>query len=39
MEELNDQLGMSFIIVTHDSKVALNADRILEMSDGKLFEK
>ena len=39
MEELNDQLGMSFIIVTHDTKVALNADRVLQMSDGKLLEE
>ncbi len=36
MNELNDQLGMSFIIVTHDTKVALNVDRVLHMNDGKL---
>lgn len=36
MNELNDQLNMSFIIVTHDTKVALNVDRVLHMNDGKL---
>jgi len=34
--ELNQQLGLSFIIVTHDKRLAFSLDRVLELSGGKL---
>jgi putative ABC transport system ATP-binding protein len=37
--ELNKKTGSTLVIVTHDDKVAALADRILEMREGKVFEK
>ena len=34
--KLRDQLGQTFIIVTHNEALALKADRIVEMKDGIL---
>lgn len=34
--KLRDQLGQTFIIVTHNEALALKADRIVEMKDGLL---
>jgi lipoprotein-releasing system ATP-binding protein len=34
MQELNQELKVSFVIVTHDSKLAQRMDRILQMEDG-----
>lgn len=36
--ELNQQLGLSFIIVTHDKRLAFSLDRTLELTGGKLVE-
>lgn len=34
MNELRDELGQTFLIVTHDGELAMKADRKLEMVDG-----
>ncbi len=36
LQKLNRERGITFIIVTHNDKLALRADRVLRMSDGKL---
>jgi len=38
MLSLNHELAISFIIVTHDLKMASDATRIFEMEDGLLSE-
>jgi lipoprotein-releasing system ATP-binding protein len=34
--EINKQQGITFVIVTHNDKLALRADRVLRMAEGKL---
>ncbi len=34
--ELRDEAGVSFLIVTHDEKVAATADRVIRMKDGEI---
>ncbi|HEY8108770.1 MAG TPA: ABC transporter ATP-binding protein [Patescibacteria group bacterium] len=36
LQELNEQTGQTFVIVTHDHSVADRADRVLNMDDGKV---
>lgn len=36
LKEINKQNGVTFIIVTHNEKLAQAADRIVKMADGKL---
>ncbi len=36
MREINQKLGTTFIIITHDKKIAEKADRIIEIKDGKI---
>jgi putative ABC transport system ATP-binding protein len=36
---LNREVGTTFIMVTHDAELAKRADRILEMSDGKIVDE
>jgi lipoprotein-releasing system ATP-binding protein len=38
MRELNQELGTSFIVVTHDRQLAKKLDRQLWMQDGRLGE-
>jgi lipoprotein-releasing system ATP-binding protein len=33
---INKQMGITFVIVTHNDKLAIRADRVLQMADGKL---
>ena len=37
--ELRDELGQTFIIVTHDEGLAAQADRTLHMSDGVIVDQ
>lgn len=38
MKELNKELGITFLVITHDKKVAQMGNRILKMADGKIME-
>lgn len=38
MTQLRDELGQSFLVVTHDIELSKKADRSLQMLDGQLFE-
>jgi lipoprotein-releasing system ATP-binding protein len=33
---INKQQGITFVIVTHNDKLAVRADRVLRMADGRL---
>jgi lipoprotein-releasing system ATP-binding protein len=35
--EINKQQGITFVIVTHNDKLAVRADRVLRMAEGKLM--
>jgi lipoprotein-releasing system ATP-binding protein len=37
--ELRDELGQTFIIVTHDEGLAAQADRTLHMRDGRIVDQ
>lgn len=39
MIELNREIGTSFILVTHDNRLAKRMDRMLELHNGSLVEK
>jgi lipoprotein-releasing system ATP-binding protein len=39
MLELNREIGTSFILVTHDNRLAARMDRTLELHNGRLQEK
>jgi lipoprotein-releasing system ATP-binding protein len=38
MKDLNKQLGHTFVLVTHNEKLAAQADRIVRMVDGKIVK-
>ena len=39
LRELNKQKGVTFVVVTHNEKLAVQADRILKMIDGRIVEE
>ena len=38
ISELNQELGITFLIITHDEKVANIGKRTIEIVDGKVLE-
>ena len=38
IRRLNEQLGISFILVTHDNQLAATMDRVLELQEGRLHQ-
>ncbi|MCX7950343.1 MAG: ABC transporter ATP-binding protein [Clostridiales bacterium] len=36
MRDINEKLGTTFIVITHDRRIAERADRIVEINDGKV---
>ncbi|WP_142415534.1 ABC transporter ATP-binding protein [Hathewaya massiliensis] len=38
LREINEKYKTTFIIVTHDSKIAEKADRIVEIKDGRIYK-
>ncbi|MDD4327259.1 MAG: lipoprotein-releasing ABC transporter ATP-binding protein LolD, partial [Eubacteriales bacterium] len=36
MRKINEDFGTTFIIITHDRKIAEKADRIVEIKDGRI---
>ena len=36
MRKINQELGTTFIIITHDRRIAEKADRIVEIKDGRI---
>jgi len=37
LRNINRDLGMSFLIVTHDRHIAEKSDRVIEMKDGRII--
>lgn len=37
LRDINQKMGTTFIIITHDRHIAEKADRIIEIKDGKIF--
>jgi ABC-type lipoprotein export system ATPase subunit len=38
MREMNREIGVAFVMVTHDDRLAQAADRILLIEDGRIHE-
>jgi ABC-type lipoprotein export system ATPase subunit len=38
MREMNREIGVAFVMVTHDDRLAQAADRILLIEDGRIRE-
>jgi lipoprotein-releasing system ATP-binding protein len=39
LQKINKERGITFVIVTHNDKLAIRADRVLRMADGKLHRE
>ena len=39
LKKINKERGVTFVIVTHNDKLAVRADRILRMAEGKLVRR
>ena len=39
LRSFNQEFNQTVIIITHDEKIALSADRVIEIEDGKIFNK
>ncbi len=39
LQKINKERGITFVIVTHNDKLAIRADRVLRMADGKLHQE
>lgn len=39
LKKINKDRGVTFVIVTHNDKLAIRADRVLRMADGKLTQE
>ncbi len=37
LREINQQEGTTFIVITHDRRIAEKADRIVEIKDGRIY--
>ncbi len=39
LQNINKERGITFVIVTHNDRLAIRADRVLRMADGKLHQE
>ena len=39
LKQINREKGITFIIVTHNDKLAVRADRVLRMTEGRLMQE
>ena len=39
LQKINKERGVTFVIVTHNDRLAIRADRVLRMADGKLHQE
>ena len=39
LKKINQEYGTTFVVVTHNEKIAAQADRILKMVDGQIAEE
>ena len=39
LQKINKERGITFVIVTHNDRLAIRADRVLRMTDGKLHQE
>ncbi len=39
LQKINKERGITFVIVTHNDRLAIRADRVLRMADGKLHQE
>lgn len=37
MRDINKKMGTTFIVITHDRRIAEKADRIVEIKDGRVY--
>ncbi|MEM2889368.1 MAG: ABC transporter ATP-binding protein [Candidatus Bathyarchaeia archaeon] len=39
LREINEEQGATLVVVTHDQRIAQEADRVVELVDGQIFEE